>query len=172
MWHHKQQTLFTGKYNVLDITAGYRYLWKMKRLPELGDVLFLDKREEVKPDIVADNEHLPIKDNCFKYVVYDPPHMIRDIGTFYKTHFGNRFWAFESKNEMLKNFANVNREAYRVAENMIFKWSEIKKRGLTLDEVLKLLDLWEIVKIDKKKNLGYTKNPVYYVWLRRKGKDG
>ena len=58
---------------ILDMSAGKRAIWFDKQNPL---VTFIDIREEVKPDIVADSRRLSIEvgDN-YDLIVFDPPHV-------------------------------------------------------------------------------------------------
>jgi hypothetical protein len=58
----------------LDSTAGYRIMWRSK---DTSNVVFIDKRREVKPNIVADARALPFRDGIFDRAYCDPPHWFR-----------------------------------------------------------------------------------------------
>ncbi len=58
---------------------------------ENEDVIFMDNRELedtlcdgrkliIEPDILGDFRNIPYKDNTFKLVVFDPPHLIKAGG--------------------------------------------------------------------------------------------
>jgi hypothetical protein len=49
-------------------------MWKNK---DTRYTVFVDKRVECKPDIVADNRYLPIRPRSVDIVMYDPPHWVR-----------------------------------------------------------------------------------------------
>jgi len=48
-------------------------MWFDKKDP---NALFIDKRREVKPDVVCVWQHLPFLNSVFKLVNFDPPHML------------------------------------------------------------------------------------------------
>lgn len=56
---------------ILDMSAGNRAIWIEKQYP---DAIFVDLRQVVRPDIVADTRRLPFADGIFDLVVFDPPH--------------------------------------------------------------------------------------------------
>ena len=145
--HDKHKSLLDSEhYTVLDINAGYRSIWRTTlRNHYYGNVLFIDIRREVKPDILCSNEQLPFKNGTFKTVVYDPPFITKHNpnGTYYKTEFGKRWWSSKSKSSLLHNVAAVNKEAARVAENLILKWTDTE---VALNTALALLDKWHLVK--------------------------
>jgi hypothetical protein len=57
----------------LDATAGYRLMDRVNP-PRPNEVIYIDRRAEVKPDIVADARCLPIRDHSIKRIRCDPPH--------------------------------------------------------------------------------------------------
>ncbi|MRJ07290.1 class I SAM-dependent methyltransferase [Ornithobacterium rhinotracheale] len=117
---------------ILDVCCGGRMFWFDKYNP---DVLFSDIRKEehtlcdgryfeVKPDIIADFIDLPFKDEKFKLVVFDPPHL-KQLGknSWMAKKYGvlNSSW----EEDIHKGF----KECFRVLENngiLIFKWNEIQ----------------------------------------------
>lgn len=164
-----QRTLFkTEAWQVLDLTAGYRGIWRTGKLKSLGNVLFLDIRKVVHPDIIASNEHLPFKDNSFEWVVYDPPHFVTHSDSYYRTEFGRRFWGWKTKSQLVQNIYRVNSEAARVAHRLILKWTVVPD-GLPLDAVLKILDKWVVErKSHRKSGSGHSDNVFWWVWLCKK----
>jgi len=89
---------------------------------------------EILPDIVFDYKNLPFKNNTFKLVVLDPPHLIKcgDKSWLYKKY--GRL-GFDWKNDIRKCFS----ECFRVLENngvLIFKWSE---RQIKTQDILNLI---------------------------------
>lgn len=100
-----------------DATAGRRMMWLQKRRE---DTVFLDKRREVKPDIVADFRQLPFKDSIFDLVLFDPPHLSTGETGVFRRKFGtiNHF--------TLGGLYHASRELFRVLKNscfLIFKWN-------------------------------------------------
>jgi hypothetical protein len=157
----------TDVYKVLDITAGYRSFWKNK---DCKGVIFIDVRREVKPDIVADNEHLPFRDSVFEFVFYDPPYVIRRHPSYFHTDFGKRYWAFPSFGKLAKNIVNVNREVYRVLKErgkLLVKYTPLKN-NLALHSVLSLLDNFKEIRREVKDSKSYRGNKVYYILLEKK----
>ena len=63
---------------ILDATSGFRSMWFNKHHP---NTIYLDQRPECEPDIVADHTDLKqFKDETFRLIVFDPPHIIRPNG--------------------------------------------------------------------------------------------
>lgn len=56
---------------ILDACCGARKCWYDKSNP---NVVFMDNRKEICPDIVADFRHMPFEDKTFSLVLFDPPH--------------------------------------------------------------------------------------------------
>lgn len=133
---------------ILDVCCGGKMFYFNKNDPR---VLFCDKRRikttlcdgrefEVAPDMVADFTQLPFPDNSFKVVVFDPPHLLRNVKAnsnkvgWQHTKYGqlNAGW----QNMLCRGFA----ECFRVLEpngTLIFKWNET---DIPLREILKLTD--------------------------------
>jgi hypothetical protein len=75
---------------MLDVTAGHRAMWNNPHDP---NVIFLDQKRTVKPDIVAVWQYLPFKDGSIEGGVIDPPHMLyeskgKPMGFNFKERYG------------------------------------------------------------------------------------
>jgi len=128
---------------ILDACCGSRMFWFDK---QNENVLFMDKRKYedvlcdgrklvVNPDIVADFRNMPFKDNTFKLVVFDPPHLLK-IGenSWMAKKYGklNDSWPSDIK-------AGFN-ECMRVLEPngvLVFKWCE---EQIKLSQILNCID--------------------------------
>lgn len=143
---------------ILDACCGGRMFYFDKHDPR---VLFQDIREvettlcdgrvfEVKPDVKADFTSMPYPDNTFRMVVFDPPHLLRNVG---KSKMADMYGSLNEKarptgyqhikygalysdwRDMLsKGFA----ECFRVLMPggfLIFKWNET---DIKVSEILKL----------------------------------
>ena len=105
----------------------------------------------IHPDVVADFTKMPFADNSFKMVVFDPPHLLRNVG---KSKFGDIYGSLNPKNQvtgyqMTKYGALGNadwretirdgfKECFRVLVPggfLIFKWNET---DIKVSEILKL----------------------------------
>lgn len=120
----------------LDICCGSRMFW-FDRQNE--NAIFIDKRSEshelidassvggirnltIKPNVQADFEYLPFRDNQFPMVVFDPPHLLRN---------GKNGWLAKKYGKLgadwKQSIAAGFREAFRVLRpegTLIFKWNE------------------------------------------------
>ena len=128
---------------ILDVCSGSRMFWFDKQNP---DVIFGDIRREkhilcdgrklnINPDVKLDFTNLPFKNETFKLVVFDPPHL-KNVGknSWMAKKYGtlNKNW----KTEISKGF----NECFRVLENygiLIFKWNETQ---IKTSEILKLTE--------------------------------
>lgn len=126
---------------VLDACCGSRMFYYDKENPE---VIFADNRELettlcdgrtllIKPDIKMDFRDMPYKDNSFKVVVFDPPHL-KNAGT------GS--WLVQKYGILPKDWAPYLKQGFdecmRVLETnglLVFKWNENQIR---LSDVLKV----------------------------------
>jgi hypothetical protein len=91
---------------ILDATAGYRAMWK-GRSP--SDILFLDRRAEVRPNIVADDRALPFAPQCFGIIYFDPP-FLHGRGGWSREKFGG----FGTYDQLRELFRVASREFARI----------------------------------------------------------
>lgn len=132
---------------ILDATAGGRMMWWDKQHPS---ALYVDQRTlakgehpnssgfHVTPDIIASFTDLPFKDNHFKLVVFDPPHIIRLTDKPATSNMGLCYGVL-LKDTWRQVIRDGFRECWRVLDNdgvLIFKWAEDR---VTTKEVLALL---------------------------------
>ena len=131
---------------ILDATCGLKQIWLNKN-PK--DTIYLDLREgkieypskyrnhSVEPTIVADNRMLPLKDESFDMVIYDPPYILANKATGVLTTKYGILNPFTWRNDIYR----TTRELIRVLKQggfMIFKWGENNK---TIKEALKLFPI-------------------------------
>lgn len=129
---------------ILDVCCGSKMFWFDKNredtiymdIREYEDILCDGRKLEIKPDIVADFRKIPFKDNSFKLVVFDPPHLVR-VGenSWLKKKYGKL--GEEWKSDIKKGFE----ECFRVLGpygTLIFKWNE---EQIKLSEILKLTNV-------------------------------
>jgi hypothetical protein len=72
---------------ILDATVNGGRFWRRGNRPVVG----IDIEPTHRPMIVADNTHMPYRDNSFDVVVYDPPHIPnqgKDKTKDFNTRFG------------------------------------------------------------------------------------
>ena len=160
---------------VLDITAGYRTMWKGKT----QNVLFLDVRKEVKPDIVASNEYLPFKNETFKRVVYDPPHLIQpniNVTTSrISKDLAKRYSYWTKKEHLMRNIILVNKEVYRVLSGngiLFCKFTPTRDGHVTVEMFIRILENFEVKRIrrdrSKVKTLHGSKDYVYHITMGKR----
>lgn len=128
---------------ILDACCGSRMFWFDKNHP---NAVYMDNREEshtlcdgrelhIKPDIIGDFTNMPFKDEQFKLVVFDPPHLI---------NLGNNSWMAKKYGKLLPTWETDLKagfyECMRVLEPngvLIFKWNE---NQIKLSEILNLIE--------------------------------
>jgi len=167
---------------ILDATAGYRHMWKGK----YQNVLFLDIRKEVRPDIVASNEYLPFRPQTFEKVVYDPPHcilskhcafpkeeeIIEKYGKNYLKNIMKKYGMWKSRKDYLRNIISINREAKRILKQngaLFIKHTEVKGTRISHKFLINLMDNFEVKRIRRQLSGSHLfKNTVYYITMRCK----
>lgn len=116
---------------ILDACCGSRMFWFDKENPNVDfcdirtlDTTLCDGRSlKTSPDIICDFTNLPMKDNTYYLVVFDPPHLI---------HVGNTSWLAQKYGKLSRcNWKDTIKrgfdECMRVLKPngvLIFKWSE------------------------------------------------
>ena len=127
---------------ILDACCGSRMFWFDKNNP---NVVFADIRKEnyilcdgrtleINPDVQMDFRNMSFKDNSFKMVVFDPPHLNK-LGkdTWMAQKYGVLFSTWET--DIKQGFD----ECMRVLEPngiLIFKWNEAQ---ITLNKILDII---------------------------------
>lgn len=139
---------------ILDLCCGSKMFYFDKNNSR---VLFMDVRKikttlcdgrnfEINPDIQADFRSVPFPDDSFTMVIFDPPHLLRNVG---KSKFADpeaqptgyqkiKYGALPSDWHNL--IAGGFKEAFRVLKPggfLIFKWNET---DIKVKEVLSLTD--------------------------------
>lgn len=116
---------------ILDACCGSRMFWfdKENKNVEFCDFRVLDdtlcdgRKLEIKPDIVCDFTELPMKDNTYYLVVFDPPHLIR-VGD--KSWLAKKYGKLPNYNwqEILKKGFKECMRVLKPNGVLIFKWNE------------------------------------------------
>jgi len=117
---------------ILDACCGSRMFWFDKNNP-LVDYVDIRKEKlefsgnricDVDPDIIADFRNLPFKNNKYKLVVFDPPHLKRA---------GNNSWLAKKYGRLFETWETDLKagfdECMRVLDYdgiLIFKWSSVQ----------------------------------------------
>ena len=127
---------------ILDACCGSRMFWFNRNHPnaiymdnrELEDTLCDGRKLVIKPDVLADFRNIPYKDNSFKLVVFDPPHLIKA---------GEKSWLAKKYGKLNKSWPTDLKQGFdecmRVLEPegvLIFKWNE---------EQIKLKQILEVI---------------------------
>ena len=116
---------------ILDACCGSRMFWfdKENKNVDFCDLRVLDttlcdgRTLEIKPDIVCDFTKLPMKDNTYYLVVFDPPHLLK---------VGDNSWLAQKYGKLPQdNWQEILRKGFsermRVLKpngTLIFKWNE------------------------------------------------
>jgi SAM-dependent methyltransferase len=133
------------KKDILDMCCGTKSFWFNKEHP---DVLFIDRRREkhtlsdgreieINPDKIEDFRKLSFKDNTFRLVIFDPPHLKSP---------GKNSWILKKYGKLdpktwREDIRQGFKEAFRVLEPggfLVFKWNETE---IKLSEILSLTEV-------------------------------
>lgn len=132
---------------ILDACCGGRMFWFEKKHP---NALYVDIRiaekghiqngwnpnHEVKPDEIADFRNLPYKDNTFRLVVFDPPHIVRQKPS--PSAVIQKKYGVLSKETWQDDLKRGFNECWRVLSDygvLIFKWGD---NDVKVSEILSL----------------------------------
>ncbi len=147
------------KMRILDLSAGNRSIWYDKKN---RDCIYLDKRQEVFPDLVADTRCMPqIPTDNFDLLVFDPPHVNCGKNSDMSKRYGHHTTA-----QILETIKETAIEAHRVGKKdclMALKWND---HDIKLQRVLDLMPQWEPLFGHLTKDGPGSKT--YWVMLRRK----
>lgn len=121
---------------ILDLSAGNRAIWFNKQHPL---ALYLDIRQEMKPDLICDVRQLPkyIGDN-FDLICWDPPH----VNTGANSNMAKNYGHFTTA-QIIDLIERGAKEACRVSKPnalMAFKWNT---HDIKLKRVFDLMPQWE-----------------------------
>jgi hypothetical protein len=144
------------------MSAGNRAVWFDKNYP---DALFVDRRAQVSPDVVADTRRLPKQvGNGFHLVVFDPPHVNFGANAEMSKTYGHHTTA--DIRDIIKGSA---KEAHRVSVPdalMAFKWND---HDQSFTKVLALMaEWWEPLFGHKVASKTKHSSSTQWVMLRRK----
>jgi len=119
-----QTALTENAPRILDATCGYARIWPAHATDRI------DKRPEVKPDLVMDNTRTIYPRATFDEIYYDPSHIIRRSDSTEKwikrlkekrirsgrtsPDFFERYYYWKSREEWLENLTGVNKEFLRI----------------------------------------------------------
>lgn len=120
---------------ILDLSAGARNIWFDK---SHRDAVYVDRRSEVNPTVVADSRALPDEvGTAFDLVVFDPPHVNFGANGNMAKRYGHHTTA-----EIRDIISGTAKEAHRVTKDsalMAFKWND---HDQPLMKVLGLMAAW------------------------------
>lgn len=127
---------------ILDACCGSKMFWFDRNNP---DTLFADKRTEshilcdgrslnINPDIEMDFRNMPIGDNSFYLVVFDPPHMNK-LGK--NSWMALKYGVLDStwQTDIKKGFDECMR-VLKPNGTLIFKWNESQ---IKISEIIKVI---------------------------------
>jgi len=120
---------------ILDMSAGNRAIWFDK---SYQDAVYIDRRAEVNPTVVADSRALPSEiGDGYDLIVFDPPHVNFGANAEMSKSYGHHTTA--NIRSIIEGSA---KEAHRVSKQdalMAFKWND---HDQTFEKVLSLMSPW------------------------------
>jgi len=145
---------------ILDLSAGNRAIWFNKKHPLC---LYVDKRAEVNPDVIADTTALPESiGSGYNLVVFDPPHM--NCG---KNSNMSRVYGYHTTKEIFRTIEGTAKEAHRVTGSgalLALKWND---HDIPLKKVFELMPQWEPLFGALTKDGPGSKSKTYWCMMRR-----
>ena len=129
---------------IIDVCCGSRMFWFDKNN---SNTVFMDNRElsetlcdgrtlEIKPDIIGDFRDIPVGDNTFSLVVFDPPHLYKNGKNSWLAKKYGKLDINTWRDDLRKGFS----ECFRILKPggfLVFKWNETDIR---VREILKLCE--------------------------------
>jgi hypothetical protein len=164
-------------------------MWKHKNTE---NIIYIDieKKLERKPTIFADNTNTPFLSEIFDTIFYDPPHQIRDTGSYFVYPDAARFrmkWKgygkipryyggdkFKTKTALIAHIYYAQKEFMRILKNdglLWLKWNDIE---IPLRRILILFEDWnEMLRHYVKSPIGTgSKHQTYWIcFSKRKMED-
>jgi len=158
------QPFLNESYDVLDATANRRGMWKGQNT---SNVLFLDIDKKVNPDIIANNELLPFKDEVFKNIVFDPPQFVLSKAeNALPIH--NRYGFWLRKQDFFKNLQKVNIEFSRVLKEnglLIMKFCTF---NFQKEDAITTLNKFSLISNYSRPTKGRGKNTVHILLFKKR----
>ena len=129
---------------ILDACCGSRMFWFDKENKNvdfcdfrvLDDTLCDGRKLEIKPDIVCDFTKLPMKNNTYYLVVFDPPHLIK-VGD--NSWLAKKYGKLPNYNwqEILKKGFKECMRVLKPNGVLIFKWNET---DITVSKIIDVVE--------------------------------
>jgi len=135
---------------ILDATSGGRSIWHPNN-KDRENTLYIDKRKEepgftgqegrtfsIQPDEIQDFRNLPYKDESFKLVIFDPPHVIKETGMENLSGYVEKSYCALDAETWQHDLKKGFQELFRVLEiggTLVFKFAD---NAADFNEVLDL----------------------------------
>lgn len=145
---------------ILDVSGGRRMMWFDQRNPLCT---FLDIRQEMEPDVVADStQPLPFDKESFDLVVFDPPHLSTGRGARMAKTYGHMPAA--KCRQLVEDTARQIRVVLKPDGLLCFRWCDHTQR---LERILGLLHGFEPLFGHKVAERNRRRSSLYWIVLRR-----
>ena len=128
----------------------------------------MDKRSEVKPDIVAVWAHPPFRDDIFECVLFDPPHIVRSGGGDPRFKFHRKYGVWGTRLEAIIGINKAQEAFLRITKRLCFKWCETRD-GPTLWTLMPFFRGWRKIaeKVNRTKGQGNVRGLTYWITFIR-----
>lgn len=145
---------------ILDVSGGKRMMWFDQRNPLCT---FLDIRQEMEPDVVADStQPLPFDKESFDLVVFDPPH--HNFGQTGRATSTYGHTTAAQRRKLIEETARQIRIVLRPDGLLCFRWCD---KNVRLEKILALLHGFEPLFGHKVSERKKWHSSLYWVLLRR-----
>lgn len=128
-----------AEYEILDATTGGKHMWH-ETAKDLDRTVFADRRKvetlehqpgwSCEPTILCDTRKLPLKDETFNLIAYDPPHRVTDGGMEQLSGVIEKKYGALTAETWQSDLRQTFEELWRVLApggTLTFKWADVHK---------------------------------------------
>jgi len=129
------------------------------------DVVYVDIREVVKPQVLADTRNLPFRKDSFDLVLFDPPFTDTKQKGESNDYWVRLWYGSFSKKEIINLIYRTSRQIAPVLKangHLIFKWGD---NMINLTTIVSLMEPFKALFGHKTASRSINKNSVYWLYM-------